>query len=138
MNDFGDVVGPIIGLVAAVLSLSIPIVYIVTRSRRLERALELLHQERMAAIERGMELPASSIELLGDQMASAKRPRTALLPGLVWLFVGVAITLSRVSIDDRAPLIVGLIPAGIGFAYLLYYFIEERAQIASDRTADKR
>jgi hypothetical protein len=132
MNDFGEILGPIIGLVSATLAMSIPIIYIVTRSRRLQRAMELLHAERMAAIERGMELPASSLEILGDQIANSRKPRTALLPGLVWLFVGLAIAASRLSYDyrDGAPLLVGLIPTGIGLAYLIYYFVEERKQLA--------
>ena len=129
MTEFEDVIGPIIGLVAAMISLSIPIVYIVTRSRRLQRAMELLHAERMAAIERGMELPATSLEILGDQVASSKKPRTALLPGLVWLFVGLAIVVTRLANEDSAPMIVGLIPSGIGLAYLIYYFVEERKQL---------
>jgi hypothetical protein len=132
MNDFGDIIGPIIGLVCGTLAMTIPIIYVVTRSRRQQRAMELLHAERMAAIERGMELPASSLEILGDQLASAKKPRTALLPGLVWLFVGLAISASRLSYDnDGAPLFVGLIPTGIGLAYLIYYFVEERRQLSA-------
>jgi 4-hydroxybenzoate polyprenyltransferase len=134
-----DILGEFIGLVSAILFLSIPIVYIILRSRRLQKAMELLHTERMAAIERGMDLPASSLEILGDQIARSKRPRTALLPGLVWLFVGVAIALSRLTIDgNEAPLMVGLIPAGIGLAYLIYYFLEERKQLEQQRTADQQ
>jgi hypothetical protein len=129
MNDFEDILGPIIGLVSATLALSIPIIYIITRSRRLQRAMELLHAERMAAIERGMELPASSLEITGDEIASVKKPRTALLPGLVWLFVGLAISIARLSVGEGAPLMIGLIPAGIGLAYLIYYFVEERKQL---------
>src|SRR5712672_4068006 len=119
MHDSEGVIGEIMALVAVAMMLTIPIVYIVLRSRRLQRAMELLHSERMAAIERGMELPASSLEVLSDQIAQSKRPRTALLPGLVWLFVGVAIALARLSDGHDAPLMVGLIPAGIGLAYLI-------------------
>ncbi|HYM36637.1 MAG TPA: DUF6249 domain-containing protein [Steroidobacteraceae bacterium] len=138
MTDYESILGEFIGLVAVVLFLSIPLFYIVTRSRRQQRAIELLHAERMAAIERGMELPATSLEILGDQIAHAKKPRTALLPGLVWLFVGLAITASRLTIDgNEAPLMVGLIPAGIGLAYLIYYFVEERKQVAVPDSATK-
>ena len=136
MGNFEDILGEFIGLTAVILIFSVPIIYIVMRSRRMHRAMELLHTERMAAIERGMELPATSLELLSDRIAQTKRPRTALLPGLVWLFVGVAISVSRLSIDGHdAPLMVGLIPAGIGLAYLIYYFVEERKQIATGESA---
>src|SRR5882724_301905 len=125
MQDSEGIIGEIMALLAVSMMLMIPILYIVLRSRRLQRAMELLHSERMAAIERGMDLPASSLEMMGDQIAQSKRPRTALLPGLVWLFVGVAIAVSRLSVDGHdAPLMVGLIPAGIGLAYLIYYYVE--------------
>ena len=133
MVDIEGLVGELIGLVFIVLSLSIPIAYIITRSRRLHRQIELAHAERMAAIERGMEIPVAPVELLGDQISKSKPPRTALLPGLVWLFVGIAISISvsQMSVDGHhAPLMVGLIPAGIGLAYLIYYFVEERKQLA--------
>lgn len=129
MYDPGEFLGPLIGLVCGSIALFIPIVFIVTRSRRLQRAIELAHAERMAAIERGMELPPTPVELLGDQLASAKRTRTALLPGLVWLFVGLAIGVTRIAGEDGAPLLIGLIPVGIGLAYLIYYFVEERKQL---------
>lgn len=138
MSDLPAVLGVFIGLCSAILVLSIPIIYLILRSRRLHRAMELTHAERMAAIERGMELPTSSLELLGDQIAKSKRPRTALLPGLVWLFVGIAISVSLpFSVDQHeTPMLVGLIPAGIGLAYLIYYFVEERRQIKAQEIAD--
>jgi hypothetical protein len=128
--DFGE----IIGLVAVALSLSIPIVYIVTRSRRLQKALELVHAQRMAAIERGMELPPASLDFVGEQPGRGK-PRTALLPGLMWLFVGLAISGAGLTThEDGPPLFVGLIPVGIGLAYLIYYFVEERKTLSSQDT----
>jgi hypothetical protein len=133
MGDYEGIFVDFIGLIVVVLIFSIPIFYIITRSRRLNRAMELMHSERMAAIERGMELPVTSLEMHSDQIVREKRPRTALLPGLVWLFVGLAISASRLSFDghETPPLMVGLIPAGIGLAYLIYYFVEERKQIAA-------
>jgi hypothetical protein len=118
--------GEVIGLVGAIMSLSIPIIYIVMRSRRLQKAMELVHAQRMAAIERGMELPPASLDF-GLHQTRRGKPRTALLPGLMWLFVGLAIfTASMVAHRDAPPIFVGLIPIGIGLAYLIYYFIEER------------
>jgi hypothetical protein len=130
MNDFGDYLGPIIGLISSTLVLSIPIIYIVTRSRRMQKAMELVHAQRMAAIERGMELPPASLDFGMEQKVG--RPRTALLPGLMWLFVGLAITGASFFIhEDGPPMFVGLIPVGIGLAYLIYYFVEERKTLAA-------
>ena len=72
--------------------------------------------------------------VLGDELARFKRPRTALLPGLVWLFVGSAIGITRLADEDGAPLLIGLIPMGIGLAYLIYYFVEERKQLGSSQS----
>ncbi|MBC7983619.1 MAG: hypothetical protein H7Y02_07180, partial [Candidatus Obscuribacterales bacterium] len=78
------------------LALTIPITYIVVRSRRLMRAMELYHTERMAALERGMELPPFAPEMIGSVAEAARNAsRTALLPGLVWFFVGLAILLTN-------------------------------------------
>jgi hypothetical protein len=130
MVNVEEVMGILLGMIAVVMTLSIPISYIVLRYRRARRAMELLHAERMAAIERGMELPPASLDIEASQAALGK-PRTALLPGLMWLFVGLAITGSGVATEfASAPLFVGLIPIGIGLAYLLYYFLEERKQLA--------
>lgn len=92
------------------------------------KLMELHHTERMAAIERGMEIPPLPIELI-DGRSTPKRRRTALLPGLVWFFIGLALvvgTLVGNSHDDDIPLFVGLIPLGVGLAYLIYYFVEGR------------
>jgi hypothetical protein len=87
--------------------------------------MELHHTERMAAIERGMEIPPLPIELI-DGRSVPKRRRTALLPGLVWFFVGLAVVVGSLvgDVDGEIPVFLGLIPLGIGLAYLIYYFTE--------------
>lgn len=124
MNEFEAIFGIFVGLVFVTLVLTIPIVYIVLRSRRAQKAMELIHAQRMAAIEHGLELPPASLDFGIDKPQG--KPRTALLPGLMWLFVGLAITGSTSSGFDGPPLFVGLVPIGIGLAYLIYYFVEER------------
>jgi hypothetical protein len=127
MNEAGtDMFALFIGLVSSTLVLSIPIIYIVMQSRRKQKAMELVHAQRMAAIERGMELPPASLDFGLDQSRKGK-PRTALLPGLMWFFVGLAISGATLfTHEDSPPMFVGLIPIGIGLAYLIYYFVEER------------
>ena len=90
------------------------------------KLMELHHAERMAAIERGMEIPPLPIELI-DGRSVPKRRRTALLPGLVWFFIGLALAVGSVAAGgEDMPLFIGLIPLGIGLAYLIYYFVEGR------------
>lgn len=115
---------PLFGIVFAVgLPLSIPIVFAVLNYRKRRRLMELHHAERMAAIERGMDVPPLPLELIDGQ--SGRRRRTSLLPGLVWLFVGLAVLISLGKIGEEEA-IFGLIPTGVGLAYLIYYFFEGR------------
>lgn len=117
---------PIFGILFGVgLPLSIPIVWIVLNYRKRRRLMELHHAERMAAIERGMDLPPLPMELVDGN--SPRRRRSALLPGLVWFFVGVALVVGAgTTHDEDFPVFLGLIPLAVGVAYLIYYFAEGR------------
>jgi hypothetical protein len=115
---------PVLGVIFAVgLPLSIPIVYIALNYRKRKRLMELSHAERMAAIERGMEVPPLPLELIDGQ---SRRRRSSLLPGLVWFFIGLAMVAGSMSIGDELPVVFGLVPLGIGLAYLIYYAVEGR------------
>ena len=131
-----EVLIPLFGVIFGVgLPLSIPIVIVVLNYRKRRQLMQLHHTERMAAIERGMELPPLPIELIDGR--SVRRRRTSLLPGLVWFFVGVAILISVKSLaEDEAML--GLIPTGIGLAYLIYYVLEGRKVEAKQMEHDLR
>jgi len=67
----------------------IVIVWFTLNYHKRRKLMELHHAERMAAIERGMEIPPLPIELL-DGRSTPKRRRTALLPGLAPANVTVA------------------------------------------------
>jgi hypothetical protein len=87
----------------------------------------LNYYKRRKLIERGMEIPPLPIELI-DGRSVPKRRRTALLPGLVWFFIGLALVVgSLTDHDSDIPVFMGLIPLGVGLAYLIYYFAEGRA-----------
>jgi Domain of unknown function (DUF6249) len=122
----------LIAILGMLLSLGMPLsilmVWVVLNYRKRRRLMELHHAERMAAIERGMEVPPMPLDLIDG--SSPRRRRSSLLPGLVWFFVGLAVILGLLGIDGGdgdVPIIGGLIPLGIGVAYLLYYFFEGRA-----------
>lgn len=119
-----DVVAVFIPIVAIVMSLSIPIVYAIVDYRRRRDIIEAHHKERMAAIDRGMELPPLP-ESFYQSLKPARRS-SYLLPGLVWLFIGIGlfIALGAVAGDDVRNF--GLIPLGVGLALLIYYFVEGR------------
>jgi hypothetical protein len=120
----GEYVVAVTGIIFVLgIPLSLPLIYLVLSYRKRRRLIELFHIERMAAIERGMELPPLPKELL--EGSANRRRTTSLLPGLVWFFSGVGILIALQSISDEEAMI-GLVPAGIGLAYLIYYFVEGR------------
>jgi hypothetical protein len=89
----------------------------------------LLHRERMAAIEKGIEIPAG---LLSD--SAALSPNACLLRGLIWLLTGVAliVTLAGMGVAEGdneliAGSAIGLVPIGVGIAYLVVYRKLQRA-----------
>jgi len=115
------------------------ILWLVLNYRKRRRFMELHHTERMAAIERGMDIPPLPAELVDGR--GTRRRRTSLLPGLVWFFIGLALVISR-QMDEDVPALAGLICLGIGVAYLIYYFVEgrriEARQLDYDMPAHKR
>ena len=121
---------PIVVILCAVgLPLSIPIVYLALNYRKRRRLMELHHAERMAAIERGMEIPPLPLEILGAQPTS----RSTLLAGLIWLFVGLALLVGLRELHGFVGFggwsVWGLVPTAVGLAYLIYYVIEGRKQV---------
>ena len=119
-----DVVALFIPIIAIFMSLLIPIVYAVVDYKRRRDIVEANHKERLAAIERGMELPPLP-ESFYQSIKPARRS-SYLLPGLVWLFVGVGIFMALGAIAGEDVRYLGLVPAGVGLAYLIYYFVEGR------------
>src|SRR5262249_12937748 len=79
---------PLIGVTVSVIAL---IVWIIVSYRRRKHEIDCRHKERMAAIEKGLELPT---EALPQPATMAPRSRH-LLRGLVWLGVGLALNFGR-------------------------------------------
>lgn len=133
-----DELVPLFGIMFGIgVPLSIPILWIVLNYRKRRRLMELHHTERMAAIERGMEIPPLPLELIDGRSG---RRRSSLLPGLVWFFIGAAVLVGSLTIggDEDLPVIGGLIPLGIGLAYLIYYGVEGRHVEARQLEQDLR
>ena len=119
-NEMASLMIPLFGIVFGV---GVAIVAMVTGHRQKIQRVELRHKERLAAIEKGLELPPDA----GDPEDAGKRPRSgSLRSGLIGLSVGIVLyfALDRVTGDEVA--LFGLIPAAIGLANLIFYFIEGR------------
>jgi hypothetical protein len=132
MNE--EVVAVFIPIVAIVMSLGIPIIYQILDYRRRRDIVEAHHKERMAAIDRGMELPPLP-EAFYSPLDRNKRPRH-LLTGMIWLFIGIALFLALGAVAGEEVRFFGLIPAGVGLAFLIYYFIEGKHEAAAFRAKE--
>lgn len=105
--------------------------------RKRKEMFALYHQERMAAIDKGIELPPLPDHFFQENGPSPRRsPHKAFLTGLILLFAGLttslALHLAGVRTDSGADTAVfGLIPAGIGVAFLIYYFTVGRKLAAT-------
>ncbi|MGC9943692.1 MAG: DUF6249 domain-containing protein [Verrucomicrobiota bacterium] len=89
----------------------------------------LYHQERMAAIDKGVELPPLPEDFFHEDGGKSRR-RTqhgTLLSGLILVFLGLTLyialhfTVSRMD-DGGDVALYALVPVGIGLACLIYYF----------------
>jgi hypothetical protein len=135
---------PVVAVVAIVMVFIIPIlgiclgmltVYLNYRKRR--EMFALYHQERMAAIEKGIELPPLSEDFFHENGSPPRHsPHSTLLTGLILVFVGLTVYLalhfSRASTETGVDAaLFGLIPAGIGMAFLIYYFTVGRKLAAA-------
>jgi hypothetical protein len=119
-----DILALFIPIIAIFMALLIPIVFSIVDYRRRRDLVEANHKERMAAIERGMELPPMP-EALFQSMKPARRS-SYLLPGLIWLFVGIGLFTALGAVAGDEVRYFGLIPIGVGLAFLIYYFVEGR------------
>lgn len=115
--------GSLIGLLIPICAILATVVIVAVALKQRGRRRELLHKERLAAIEKGIEIP----EVLLVESDSLS-PKACLLRGLSWLLVGVSIGIFFVAMGvaegDRETVAVatlGLIPLGVGIAYLIVY-----------------
>jgi hypothetical protein len=121
-----DILALFIPIIVIFMSLSIPIVYAIVDYKRRRDIVEATHKERLAAIERGMEIPALP-ESFYQPLKTPRRPRY-LLWGLVWTFVGAGLFSALYFVAGEDVAWFATIPAGIGLAYLIYYAIEGRKE----------
>lgn len=116
-----EIVAVLIPLSGIVLGISAAIVGIVSRHRQLLQRTDLRHKERMAALEKGIDLPPDPPEM------DMRRPRF-LLKGLVWSFTGAAVYIALDALAGDGAEKLGLIPVAVGLAYLVYFAVQGRKE----------
>jgi len=121
----------LIPIISVTISLGALIVWILVANRRRVREIDCRHRERMAAIEKGLELPPEP-----HPEAAQMAPRARyLLRGLIWLGVGLAITFGGRNWLQAPMGGSGWIAVAVGVAYLIFYFVEGRKTAAPKREA---
>jgi hypothetical protein len=113
----------LIPLLAIFMGIGIAMLAIYLDFRKKRDMFAMHHKERLAAIEKGMDVPPLPPEFFQDGRRG--RPRVHgdfLRRGLVLLFVGAAISAALYN-TQRDAYLWGLVPAAVGIAQLLYYYL---------------
>lgn len=120
-----------IPIIVVVLGAALGMLAIYLGYRKRKEIFVLYHQERMAAIEKGVEVPPLPEALLTDEGGRPARPyhpRRHLLRGLAWLFVGLGLGAGLWATAGFDWALFSLVPIGIGLAQLIYYFVEGKKE----------
>lgn len=119
-----EVIAVMVPIVAIVMGVGIGMLSLFLDYRKKREMFAMHHKERMAAIDKGMEVPPLPAEFFQD----SRRVRTLgdyLRRGLILLLVGIAITIALYD-TVRHNYLWGLLPTAVGIANLLYYYFESR------------
>lgn len=110
---------PICGILGGV---AVAIIWLATDYKRRAQLVELHHKERLAAIERGVDVPPLPPELFDreDRIDPLDARSRALRRGLTFLLVGLAVAAALAINRDNESAAWGLIPIAIGVANLIF------------------
>ncbi len=108
---------PIFGIV---LGIAVAIVAIVASHREKVSRAEFRHRERITALEKGIELPPDPPEPEIDRKIGS------LKNGVMGVLIGVVLYFAIREVADASVALFGLIPAAIGVANLVSYFVEAK------------
>jgi len=117
-----NIIAVLIPIVGIVMGIGLAMLSVYLQYSKRKEIFALYHQERMAAIEKGVDLPPLPEQFFTEDSKRVS-PRHRLLVGLVWLFVGLGFSGAFVGAGKSDVAWYGLIPIGIGLANLIYYFL---------------
>jgi len=115
-----------IPIIAITMGIGIGIVAIILDFRKKQALYEMHHKERLAAIERGMEVPPLPAQFF-DNLPRGGWKRSSLRSGLVLTFAGVAIGAALLINGNPGGAAWALVPIAIGLARLLHHRLDPRA-----------
>lgn len=115
----GETLTMLIPIVAIIMGVGLAMLSIYMDFRRKREILNAIHRERLAAIDKGMELPPLPPEIFKSQDRGPPRsPARTLERGLLLIFIGIAIAVALWRTGNDAAWW-GLVPFGMGLAYLI-------------------
>jgi hypothetical protein len=110
-----------IPVVAIVMGIGCAIMAMYFNYRKRQEMFALYHQERMAAIDKGIELPPLPPEFFTEDGKPPSKHGT-LLGGLITTFVGLGLAVALYCMCNFNVALFALIPLGVGLALLIFYF----------------
>jgi len=130
------IVGEILCIVAVVFGIGIGMWRLYLDFRRRRELYQLYHAERMAAIEKGIELPPLPTDFFKDTRVRVPAPIRSRRWGLVLLFLGAGLCAGLWGSGAGRVSLWGLVPAGIGLALLLSSILESRESTHTSLATD--
>jgi hypothetical protein len=134
-NDIPAILGVMVPIVAIVLGLGMGMLSLWLDFRKKRELFQLHHAERMAAIEKGIDLPPLPPEFFADQKRVDRGPTVYFRRGIMWLLIGIAVTVALWGTGEHEYWW-GLIGVAVGVAYLLSYQVELRHPRTPERTPE--
>jgi hypothetical protein len=146
------ILGVMIPIVAIVMGLGVGMLKVWTDYRKKRDILQAHHAERMAAIEKGIELPPLPPQFYGSYDAPAAAAIVEqqlkgeagglryLRSGLMWLLIGIAISIALYADHSdhmHTAAWWGAVPIAFGLSKLLFYFIANRASGRASERGDQ-
>lgn len=129
MEDAKHVVALFIPIMAIVMGIGTAMLAMWLDYRKKREIFQLHHSERMAAIEKGVDLPALPPEFFADYRRESRAPARYLRSGLMWLLVGVAVTVALYETRlSELSWSWGLVPMAVGIANVLFYAFARRSE----------
>jgi hypothetical protein len=135
MEDIRHIIPFFVPIIAIVLGIAIGMLGLVLDYRKKSRMFELHHKERLLAIERGMEVPPLPPEFFANpRRDDGAGPRASSLRwGLIWLLLGAALGVAMGVNDGLEQASWALLPAAVGLAQIIFYFLAVPRASASVR-----
>jgi hypothetical protein len=130
-----EILAMVIPIVAIVLGIGIAALGMFLDFRKKREFFQLHHAERMAAIEKGIELPPLPPEFFQSQRRWQRTPADQLRRGLVFLLVGAAVTAALYyQPESHRQALWGLVLVAVGLANLLSYAVAGRQPADAEPT----